>query len=46
VTDPDDTDDLGRRAKAGDRDALDLPLAQVRPRTLAICRRPMSRGSE
>ena len=35
---PDDIDDLARRAKAGDRDALEALLAAVRPRTLAICR--------
>jgi hypothetical protein len=46
VTDPDDTDDLARRAKAGDRDAWEMLLAQVRPHTLAIYRRPMLRGFE
>jgi RNA polymerase sigma-70 factor, ECF subfamily len=35
---PDDIDDLARRAQAGDRDALDFLLATIRPRTLAICR--------
>ncbi len=35
---PDDIDDLARRARAGDRDALESLLAAVRPRTLAICR--------
>jgi RNA polymerase sigma-70 factor (ECF subfamily) len=35
---PDDIDELARRAKAGDRDALEALLAAVRPRTLAICR--------
>jgi RNA polymerase sigma-70 factor, ECF subfamily len=35
---PDDIDELARRAKAGDRDALESLLAAVRPRTLAICR--------
>ena len=35
---PDDIDDLARRAKAGDRDALEALLTAVRPRTLAICR--------
>jgi RNA polymerase sigma-70 factor (ECF subfamily) len=35
---PDDIDDLARRAKAGDRDALESLLAAIRPRTLAICR--------
>jgi RNA polymerase sigma-70 factor (ECF subfamily) len=38
VSTPDDIDDLARRAKAGDRDALEALLAAVRPRTLAICR--------
>lgn len=36
--DRDDIDDLARRAKAGDRDALEALLTEVRPRTLAICR--------
>src|SRR3954449_7994957 len=35
---PDDIDDLARRAQAGDRDALESLLASIRPRTLAICR--------
>jgi RNA polymerase sigma-70 factor, ECF subfamily len=35
---PDDIDELARRAKDGDRDALEALLAAVRPRTLAICR--------
>ena len=35
---PDDIDELARRAKAGDRDALEALLTAVRPRTLAICR--------
>jgi len=35
---PDDIDDLARRARAGDRDALESLLTAVRPRTLAICR--------
>jgi RNA polymerase sigma-70 factor (ECF subfamily) len=35
---PDDIDDLARRARAGDRDALESLLAAIRPRTLAICR--------
>ena len=38
VTGTDEIDDLARRAKAGDRDALESLLAAVRPRTLAICR--------
>jgi RNA polymerase sigma-70 factor (ECF subfamily) len=35
---PDDIDELARRAKAGDRDAMEALLTAVRPRTLAICR--------
>jgi RNA polymerase sigma-70 factor, ECF subfamily len=35
---PDDIDDLARRAQDGDRDALELLLGEVRPRTLAVCR--------
>ena len=35
---PDDIDDLARRAQAGDRDALELLLGAVRPRTLNVCR--------
>jgi RNA polymerase sigma-70 factor (ECF subfamily) len=35
---PDDIDDLARRAQAGDRDAMELLLAAVRPRTLNVCR--------
>jgi RNA polymerase sigma-70 factor, ECF subfamily len=35
---PSDIDDLARRAKGGDRGALETLLAEVRPRTLAICR--------
>lgn len=35
---PDDIDDLARRARDGDRAALDQLLAAVRPRALAICR--------
>ena len=38
MTDADEIDDLARRAKAGDRDAMESLLAAVRPRTLAICR--------
>jgi RNA polymerase sigma-70 factor (ECF subfamily) len=38
VSSPDELDDLARRAKGGDRDALESLLTQVRPRTLAICR--------
>ena len=41
---PDDIDDLARRAQAGDRDALEALLTAVRPRTLtsaaACCRTP------
>jgi RNA polymerase sigma-70 factor, ECF subfamily len=36
--DPDDIDDLARRAQAGDRDAMEDLLGAVRPRTLAVCR--------
>jgi len=35
---PDDIDDLARRAQDGDRDAMELLLAAVRPRTLNVCR--------
>jgi RNA polymerase sigma-70 factor, ECF subfamily len=35
---PDEIDALARRAKGGDRDALEALLTAVRPRTLAICR--------
>jgi RNA polymerase sigma-70 factor (ECF subfamily) len=35
---PDEIDDLARRAKTGDREALEALLSAVRPRTLAICR--------
>src|SRR6478609_6776966 len=35
---PDEIDELARRARDGDRDALELLLAAVRPRTLNICR--------
>ena len=35
---PDEIDELARRAQAGDRDALELLLAEVRPRTLNVCR--------
>ena len=35
---PDDIDDLARRARDGDRDALESLLAAVRPRVLNICR--------
>lgn len=34
----DEIDDLARRAQGGDRDALELLLGEVRPRTLAVCR--------
>ena len=36
--DPDEIDDLARRAQDGDRDALEVLLGEVRPRTLAVCR--------
>jgi RNA polymerase sigma-70 factor (ECF subfamily) len=39
---PDDIDELARRAKAGDRDALEALLSEVRPRALAICRRVLA----
>jgi len=35
---PDEIDDLARRAQEGDRDAMELLLAAVRPRTLNVCR--------
>ena len=35
---PDEIDDLAHRAQAGDRDALELLLTAVRPRTLNVCR--------
>jgi RNA polymerase sigma-70 factor (ECF subfamily) len=35
---PDEIDDLARRAQQGDRDALEALLGAVRPRTLAVCR--------
>ena len=35
---PDDIDDLARRARDGDRDALEGLLAAVRPRALNVCR--------
>ncbi|QIK75064.1 RNA polymerase sigma factor [Nocardioides piscis] len=35
---PDDIDDLARRARDGDRDALEGLLGAVRPRALNICR--------
>src|SRR5436309_2383659 len=35
---PDDIDELARRAKDGDRDALERLLAAVRPRCLNVCR--------
>ncbi|WP_114424166.1 RNA polymerase sigma factor [Nocardioides houyundeii] len=35
---PDEVDDLARRAQTGDRDAMELLLAQVRPRVLNLCR--------
>ena len=45
---PDDIDDLARRARDGDRDALEQLLAAVRPRVLNICRGvlPFSGDSE
>ena len=35
---PDELDDLARRAQAGDRDALEVLLAAIRPRALRVCR--------
>jgi RNA polymerase sigma-70 factor, ECF subfamily len=35
---PEEIDELARRARDGDRDALEQLLAAVRPRTLNICR--------
>ncbi|CAB4713881.1 MAG: sigma-70 family RNA polymerase sigma factor [Actinobacteria bacterium] len=35
---PDDIDELARRARDGDRDALESLLSAVRPRALNICR--------
>ena len=35
---PDDIDELARRARAGDRDALEDLLGAVRPRVVNICR--------
>jgi RNA polymerase sigma-70 factor (ECF subfamily) len=35
---PDEIDDLARRAQAGDGDALDGLLAAIRPRILNVCR--------
>lgn len=35
---PDEIDELARRARAGDADALDTLLRVVRPRALSVCR--------
>ncbi|WP_435746524.1 RNA polymerase sigma factor [Nocardioides sp. SYSU DS0663] len=35
---PDELDELARRAREGDRDALEELLTAVRPRALAVCR--------
>ena len=35
---PDEIDELARRARDGDADALDRVLAAIRPRTLNVCR--------
>lgn len=35
---PDEIDELARRAQDGDRDALELLLAAIRPRALNVCR--------
>jgi RNA polymerase sigma-70 factor, ECF subfamily len=36
--DPDQIDELARRSQAGDRDALEMLLATIRPRALNVCR--------
>tara|TARA_Y100000815_G_scaffold165719_1_gene150400 strand:+ start:921 stop:1499 length:579 start_codon:yes stop_codon:yes gene_type:complete len=36
--DPDEIDDLARRAQAGDADALEVLLGAIRPRALSACR--------
>ncbi len=46
TTTPDEVDDLARRARAGDRDALEGLLAAVRPRTLNICRSVLPFGPD
>lgn len=35
---PDEIDELARRAQDGDTDALNVLLGEIRPRTLAVCR--------
>ena len=35
---PDEIDELARRARDGDRDAMELLLATIRPRALNVCR--------
>lgn len=35
---PDELDELARRARAGDRDALEALLTAIRPRALNVCR--------
>jgi RNA polymerase sigma-70 factor (ECF subfamily) len=43
---PDYVDDLARRAQEGDRDALELLLAAVRPRCLNVCRQVLPYSSD
>ena len=38
MTEPDEIDELARRAQAGDRDALEQLLGAIRSRTLNVCR--------
>ena len=38
ILSPDEVDDLARRARDGERDALEALLAAVRPRALNVCR--------
>ncbi|WP_209020768.1 RNA polymerase sigma factor [Nocardioides sp. 1609] len=38
VATPDEIDELAHRAQDGDREALELVLAAIRPRTLNVCR--------
>ena len=35
---PDEIDELARRARDGDRDAMETLLASIRPRALNVCR--------
>lgn len=43
---PDETDELARRARDGDRDALEALLSAVRPRTLNVCRGVLPHSSD